>query len=73
MKDILDQPKQLINVKNQLHPLGTLDMTLLNHEGEENLHVQFGYGSRTILNHTQGQVSISMDYNMINANKESKQ
>ena len=72
LKEILYQSKQSIDVNMQFHPTGTLATTLLNPPGEENPYVQFLYGPQKIFNHTQGQLSVSMNYDPINRNKKSQ-
>ena len=52
---------------------GTLAMTLHKPEGEANPHVRFGYGPLKIWNHTQGQVSGSMNADPMNIIHTSQQ
>ena len=52
LENILDQSKQLIDVKNNLHPAGNLSTTFLNNLVEENIYVRILYGPKTIYNHT---------------------
>ena len=54
---------------------GTLAMEFNKPAGEEDMYVQFGYVPLKIFNHTQGQVSGSMDadpINMIHTSQQSK-
>ena len=67
LKEILDQSKQLIKVKNNKNPTSTLSMTFLIPEGGSNIYVQFLYIPQTISNHTQGQVLGSMISDIVNA------
>ena len=52
---------------------GTLATTLHKPAEEENVYVWFGYGPLTICNHTQGQVSGSMNADPINMMHTSQQ
>ena len=47
-------------------------MTFHKPMGEANMYVQFGYGAHKIYNHTQGKVSVSMNADTMNANKQVK-
>ena len=71
MKYILDEQKQSIHVKNYEHPTGTLATIFPKSAGEENVYVRFVYIPQTILHHTRGQVSVSMNIDPINAKNKS--
>ena len=47
LKDIIDKPKQSIDVKNYEHPTSTLATTLLKPVGEANSYVRLGYVPQT--------------------------
>ena len=70
LKYILDKSKQYIDVKKYENPTGTLDTTFLKPVVGVNPFVRFGYDPQTICNHTQGQVSGSMNADPINTNKQ---
>ena len=57
-------------MKNDEHPTGTLATTFPKSAGEENVYVRFVYIPQTILHHTRGQVSVSMNIDPINAKKQ---
>ena len=52
---------------------GTLSKTLQKRMGEANMYVRFGYVPLTILNHIRGQVSVSMNADIINLIHTSQQ
>ena len=70
LKDILDQKNQSIDVNKKLQSTGTLLTTFRKHTGAEDLYVQFGYNPQKIYNHTQEQVSGSMNTDLIITDKQ---
>ena len=70
LKDILYQEKIYIGIKKKLHSTSNLSTTFHEHAGETNMYFLFRYGQQKTHNHTQGQVSGSMNYDRINANKQ---
>ena len=70
LKKILYQPKKSIEANKSEHPTGTLATTFQKPSGEANPYVCFGYIPHTIWDHTRGQVSVSMNDNPINKNKQ---
>ena len=57
-------------MNNSKHPDGTPAMTFQKPAGEANPYVWFGYGSHKIYNHNRVKVSVSMNSDLINANKK---
>ena len=68
--DILYKEKQSIDASKSEHPTVTLSMTFQKPTGEENLHVQFGCDRHKIFNHIWVQLSVSINTDSINANKQ---
>ena len=62
----------MIDVNKQLNLNGTLAATFLKPAEEEKLYVLFVYSPQTIFNHTQGQVFLLINSDMININKKDK-
>ena len=70
LKEILDQEKKSIEVNKSEHPICTLATTFSKPAEEENLYVRFGYVRQKIFIHNRGQVSGSMNFDIINAEKQ---
>ena len=60
------KPINVLMTKGKITKPRTLTTTLHKLTGEANLYVRFGYGPLTIFEHTQGQVSGSMNFDPIN-------
>ena len=54
------------------HPTGTLAITYHTPKEETSPYVQFEYTPQTICELTQGKVSVSMNTDLVNANKQVK-
>ena len=67
--DILDQSKQSSEVKKSEHPNVNLAATFYKPAGGANIYFRFGYVPQTNFNNTQEQVSVSINADLINANK----
>ena len=67
---ILYQSKKSADVNKYEQPTVTLTTTFLKPVVESNVYVCFGYYPQTIFYHTCGQVSGSMNVEMINSNKQ---
>ena len=72
LKDILEQETQSIGINASLHPTDTLVTTIHKPAGEANLYVRFRYGQQKNYNHIWGQVSLLMNADLINMNKQVK-
>ena len=70
LKDIWNQSNQPIDKNKYKHPNGTLSTTFHKPAGEVNLYVRFGYERHKIWKHTWGQVSGSMNAEIVNVNKQ---
>ena len=70
LKKIIYQSNQSIYINKQLNLTVTLVTIFRNPAGEANPYVQFGCIPQTICNSTQGQFSLSMNADQINANKK---
>ena len=69
-KDILDQEKQPIYVKNIAHSTKTLTTSSLKPAGEANMYVHVVYAPHKIFKHNQGQVSASTNADPFNKSKQ---
>ena len=69
LKEILYQGKK-IGINKQLYPTRTIAMTFLNPVGEANPCVWFVYSPKKICNHTRRKVSVSMNADQVNSNKQ---
>ena len=63
---------KLIDVNNQLQSTGNISKNSHKHDGEANMYVQFVYDPQTIWNHTQWQVSGSINTDPVNAKSKVK-
>ena len=70
LKYISDKENLLIEANKSEHPTAPLVTNLHKPTGEENLYVRFGYIPQTIFNHTPGQVSLIINDDSINSNKQ---
>ena len=70
MKEVLYQEKQSIEANKSEHPTWTLTTTFHKPEGGANMYVRFVYVPQKSFIHTQGKVSVSMNADPINANKQ---
>ena len=70
MKNMLDKSKQSIESNKYEHPTITLTKTFHKNLGGANPYVHFGCVPQTIFNITQGKISVSMNADPINANKQ---
>ena len=66
------KPINILMSTGEITKTGNLDTTFHKPAEEENPYVRFGYGSLKICNHTQGQVSLSMNADPINMIHTSK-
>ena len=72
LKEVLYQINKSIESNKSEQPTVTLTLTFHKPVGEENPYIRFGYGPHKNFNHTRGQVSGSMNSDLINANKQVK-
>ena len=61
-----------IKSKISEHPTGTLAIKFHKPAGEENPYVRFGYVPQKISNHTRGQLSVSMNSDVIDSKIQAK-
>ena len=65
-------PVNQLTITSKIRKIGTLATTFDKTAGESNIYVWFVYIPQTILNPTQGQVSVSMNEYLLNAKLTSK-